>query len=82
MRNLYHNKVSMAVRLAADLRPSADRSAVRTWLSCRQPACLWPRAAARLGLGQTDGRIAVSLNAPPPTATDIIMLSLHTVASR
>ena len=30
----------MAVRLAADLRPSADRSAVRTWLSCRQPACL------------------------------------------
>ena len=31
---------TMAVRLAADLRPSADRSAVRTWLSCRQPACL------------------------------------------
>ena len=30
----------MAVRLAADLRPSADGSAVRTWLSCRQPACL------------------------------------------
>jgi len=29
-----------AVRLAADLRPSADGSAVRTWLSCRQPACL------------------------------------------
>jgi len=26
----------MAVRLAANLRPSA----VRTWLSCRQPACL------------------------------------------
>jgi len=34
----------MAVRLAADLRPSADGSAVRTWLSCRQPACLQPRA--------------------------------------
>ena len=30
----------MAVRPAADLRPSADRSAVRIWLSCRQPACL------------------------------------------
>ena len=30
----------MAVRLAADLRPSADGSAVLTWLSCRQPACL------------------------------------------
>ena len=29
-----------AVRLAADLRPSADGSAVRTRLSCRQPACL------------------------------------------
>jgi len=28
------------VRLAADLRPSADGYAVRTWLSCRQPACL------------------------------------------
>ena len=27
-------------RLAADLRPSADGSAVRTWLSCRQLACL------------------------------------------
>jgi len=36
----------MAVRLAADLRPSADGSAVRTRLSCRQPACLQPRAAA------------------------------------
>ena len=45
----------MAVRLAANLRPSA----VRTWLSCRQPACLEPRAGACLGLGQTDGRIAV-----------------------
>jgi len=30
----------MAVRLAADLRPSADGSAVCAWLSCRQPACL------------------------------------------
>ena len=39
----------MAVRLAADLHPSADGSAVRTWLRCRQPACLQPGAAARLG---------------------------------
>ena len=31
---------AMAVRLAADLRPSADGYAVRTWLSCRQPVCL------------------------------------------
>ena len=30
----------MAVQLAADLRPYADGSAVRTRLSCRQPACL------------------------------------------
>jgi len=58
---------AMAVRLAADLRPCADGSAVRTWLSCRQPACLYPRAAARLGQlrrgthRRTDGRIAVSL---------------------
>jgi len=56
----------MAVLLAADLRPSADGSAVRTWLRCRQPACIQPSATARLGLGQTDRRIAVSLNAPPP----------------
>ena len=28
--------------------PSADGSAVCTWLSCRQPACQEPRAAARL----------------------------------
>jgi len=50
------------------LRPPADGSAVRTCLSCRQLACLQPRAAARLALvqtdGQTDGRISVSLNTP------------------
>ena len=60
----------IAVRLAADLRPSADGSAGHTWLSCRQPACLQPNAAARLvqlrhGTDrQTYGRIAVSLNFP------------------
>jgi len=60
----------MAVRLAADLRPSADGSAGHTWLSCRQPACLQPNAAARLVQlchgteRQTYGRIAVSLNSP------------------
>ena len=32
---------TMAVRLAADLHPSANGSAVRTWLCCRQPACLY-----------------------------------------
>jgi len=31
---------AVAVRLPADLRPSADESAVHTWLSCRQLACL------------------------------------------
>jgi len=47
----------MAVRLAVDLRRSGDGSAVRTWLSCRQPACRQPRATGRLGLGrQTDGQ--------------------------
>ena len=60
----------IAVRLAADLRPSADGSAGHTWLSCRQPACLQPNAAARLVQlrhgteRQTYGRIAVSLNSP------------------
>ena len=54
------------------------RVAVRTWLTCRQPACLKPRTATRLGQlchgteGWTDGRIAVSLNAPPPTEGGII----------
>ena len=54
----------MAVQLAVDLRLSADGSAVRTWLSYRQPTCLQPMAAVCLGLGETDGQIAVSLNAP------------------
>ena len=38
----------------------------RRWLSCRQPACVEPTAAARLGQLRhgTDGRIAVSFNAP------------------
>ena len=37
----------IAVRLVADLRPSADGSAVRIWLSCRRMPIEW--AAARLG---------------------------------
>ena len=53
----------MADRLMADLCPSANGSVVHTWLSCRQPVCLQPRAAAHLGLGQTERHIAVSLNA-------------------
>ena len=59
----------MAVRLAADLRPSADGSAVRTSLV----------AGSGYSLGQlhrgtdrrTDGGIAVSLNAPSLTAGGI-----------
>ena len=34
----------------------------RRWLSCRQPACLQPRQLRH----KTDGRIAVSFNAPLP----------------
>ena len=45
-----------------ELRPSTDGSAVCTRLSCRQPACLQPKAAAARDR-QTDGRIVVSLNA-------------------
>jgi len=59
----------MAVRLAADLRPSADGSAVRTSLVAGQlqaasvpiAQAAAPRSQRRLG--QTDGRIAVSLKA-------------------
>jgi len=71
---------TMAVRLVADLRPSADGSAVRTSLvagqaaslgSCAtQPACNsvgWDRQTD----GQTDRR-TVSLNAPPPMAGGIL----------
>ena len=36
----------MAVLLLADRRTFTDGYAVRTWLRCRQPACLRPRAAA------------------------------------
>jgi len=47
------------------IRPSADESAVRTRLSCRQPACqkpiAWSNCAPWAG---ADRRIAVSLNAP------------------
>ena len=72
---------SMAVRLAADLRLSADGSAVRTSLVAGQlqaAACvrityrqLRHGASVLIAyrLGQTNGRIAVSFNAPPPTAT-------------
>jgi len=51
----------MAVRLAADLRPSADGSAVRTSLVAGGGYSL---GQLRPGTDrQTDGRIAVSLNA-------------------
>ena len=51
----------LTVRLAADLRPSADVSAVRTWLSCRQPAYLGYGSCAPMAAGtdrRTDRRIA------------------------
>jgi len=49
----------MAVRLAVDVRPSANDSAVRTGSSCRQ------RAYGLCATGQTNGRIALSLNVSP-----------------
>jgi len=52
--------------IAVDLRPCADGSTVRTALvACKAIALPIAYGAAGLGqLGQTDGRIAVSLNAP------------------
>ena len=50
----------MVVRLAADLRPSADGSAVRTSLVAGGGYSL-----GQLRLGQTDGRISVWFNALP-----------------
>ena len=48
---------------AADLRPSADGSAVRTWLSYIQ--CAYSLGQLPAHDRQTDGRIAVLLNAHP-----------------
>ena len=54
-------------KIAADLRPSADGSAVRTSLVGRWPAVAQLQAAGpwdRLTDGQMDGRIALFRNAP------------------
>ena len=56
--------------------PSADGSAVCTWLSCRQPACQEPRAAARLrqlchGTDRGTDGTRYRLMPRPPTAGGI-----------
>jgi len=63
----------MAVRrwqkIAADLRPSADGFAVRTSLVAGGGYAAGSQRAYSLdscAMGQTEGRIAVSLNASPP----------------
>jgi len=77
----------MAVQLAADLRSSADGSAVRT--SLVQPAVaklqaasvLIARAAAPWDR-ETDGRIAVSLNAPPYGTTSRPSHAMRSLVTR
>jgi len=54
----------MAVRLAADLRPSADGSAPRTSPAAGQLQAAGAPTVQAGTDGQTDERIAVSLNAP------------------
>ena len=52
--------------IAADLRPCADGSTVRTALVAwprRWPASSWPRWDRQTD-GRTEGRIAASLNSP------------------
>ena len=54
---LYAPRPPMAVRLAADLRPSADGSAVHTYLVVGGGYSLGQlRAWGSCALGQTDGR--------------------------
>ena len=58
-------------KIAANLRPSADGSAVRTSLVAGGGKAAGSQRAYSLGscaMGQTDGRIALFQNAPPPTA--------------
>jgi len=76
----------MAVRPVADLCPSMDESTHLWWLArCRQPTCKQPRqlrhAASVLQptLGQTDGQITVSLNAPYGGGITSEQLSCNTV---
>jgi len=51
---------STVAKIAADLRPSEDGSAVRTFLVASLGSCAMGQTD-----GQTDGRIAISLNAQP-----------------
>ena len=57
----------MYIQIAVDLRPSADGSAVRTSLVAVGGKTAGSQCVYSLGscaVGETDGRIAVSLNAP------------------
>jgi len=58
---------STVAKIAADLRPSTDGSAVRTSLVARGGRAAGSQRAFSLGscvMGQTDGRIALFQNAP------------------
>ena len=55
-------------KIAPDLRPSADGSAVRTSLAKLQAASVPIAQAGSCAMGQIDGRIALFKNAPSPRA--------------
>jgi len=62
---------STVAKNAANLRPSADGSAVRTSLMAGDGQSAGSHRAYSLGscaMGRTDGRIALFQNAPPPRA--------------
>ena len=65
--------------IAADLRPCADRSAVRTALAAwpRRCAPSWPRWDRQTDR-QTDGQIAASLNAPYGGSKQAVMVMVAT----
>jgi len=69
----------MAVRLAADLRPSVDESAVRTWLSCRQAASV-PIAqgscAPRAGTDRRTDRSIAECPLPPHLSITIELITV------
>jgi len=77
MQQVVARRDDMPAPIAADLRPCADRSAVRTALMA------WPRRAYAKWERQTDRRrdvrIAASFN-PPPYGGDIIIVdAVHIV---
>ena len=73
---------STVAKIAADLRPSADGSAVRTSLVAGGGYAAGSQRAYSLGscaMGHTDGRIALFQNAPPPGKGKVFPYSLPSV---